>query len=170
MTDPSQLSPESRSRRYRLAAGLSQAGAVLVTSAFVVVLSAAILSLSGVRTAFVVSGSMEPTFSKGDLLLVVEDYDEVVVGDIVLYDAEWSEHLVSHRVVDVSGEWLVLRGDANEYSDPAALRSSVFGVVEKSLPGVGWVVNPYGIWGLLGLGFALDLASVRFEYVGRHRA
>ena len=65
----------------------------------------------------VLSGSMEPTFSEGALLAVsrVASPDEVSAGDIVVYDA--GESLVAHRVVGVSGDTAVTRGDANNVPD-----------------------------------------------------
>ena len=65
----------------------------------------------------VLSGSMEPTFSEGSLLVVsrVASSDEVSAGDIVVYDAGRS--LVAHRVVEVAGDAFVTQGDANNVSD-----------------------------------------------------
>ncbi len=65
----------------------------------------------------VLSGSMEPTFSEGSLLVVsrVSSPDEVSAGDIVVYDE--GESLVAHRVVEVAGDALVTQGDANNAPD-----------------------------------------------------
>ena len=65
----------------------------------------------------VLSGSMEPTFSEGALLVVsrVASPDEVSAGDIVVYDE--GESLVAHRVVEVSGGMAVTQGDANNAPD-----------------------------------------------------
>ncbi len=65
----------------------------------------------------VLSGSMEPTFSEGSLLVVsrVVSPDEVSAGDIVVYDA--GQSLVAHRVVEVSDDAFVTQGDANNAPD-----------------------------------------------------
>ena len=65
----------------------------------------------------VLSGSMEPTFSEGSLLVVsrVVSPDEVSAGDIVVYDA--GQSLVAHRVVEVSDDAFVTQGDANNTPD-----------------------------------------------------
>ena len=65
----------------------------------------------------VLSGSMEPTFSEGALLVVarVASPGEVSAGDIVVYDE--GESLVVHRVVEVSGGMAVTQGDANNAPD-----------------------------------------------------
>lgn len=155
--------------KFILSVVMARTGRALTNTAVLVVLVAAVLSLGGVRSAFVVSDSMVPAFEKGDLLLVSQDFGEVSVGDVVLYSATWNERLVSHRVVSVKEDFILLQGDSNEFPDPPAPKSSVFGVVAGVLPNLGWVVNPYGVWTLLGLGIGLELVSYKFEYVGRHR-
>lgn len=86
----------------------------------------------GIGVANVLSGSMEPTFSKGTLLIIKksEDYQ---VGDIVVYQSGPS--LVVHRVIELDGDTVVTRGDANNASDTPFDRAEVKGVV------VGWI--PY---------------------------
>lgn len=86
----------------------------------------------GIGVANVLSGSMEPTFSKGTLLIIKksEDYQ---VGDIVVYQSGPS--LVVHRVIELDGDTVVTRGDANNVSDTPFDRAEVKGVV------VGWI--PY---------------------------
>lgn len=169
MTSAVQTLESKALRRYKFSLAMARAGASLNTVVFTVVLVAAVLALAGFRTAYVVSDSMKPAFSSGDLLIVSKNYDELAVGDIVLYDADWSEDLVSHRIVEVSSDYLLLKGDSNEYADPRALKSSVFGVVGVVFPNLGWVLNPYAICILLGVGVGLELAASRFEYVGKHR-
>ncbi len=52
-----------------------------------------------------------------------EDLD---IGDIVSYEANWSEELVTHRIVgegiDDEGAYYVLKGDANIEEDPGKIR------------------------------------------------
>ena len=54
----------------------------------------------GYGLANVLSGSMEPTFSKGALLLVKESKD-VHTGDIVVYQS--GQELIVHRVIAQKG-------------------------------------------------------------------
>lgn len=79
----------------------------------------------------VVSGSMEPAFYRGDIVLVqkadflgIHEFDpkDVEVGDVVVYDAAWFDQPVIHRViniVDVNGTTMyVIKGDNNNATDP----------------------------------------------------
>lgn len=81
----------------------------------------------------VVSGSMEPVFSKGDIVLTEKvnvlginefDPENLEVGDIVIYKAKWYNHnLVIHRIVggykDKNGnKYYITKGDNNPVTDP----------------------------------------------------
>ncbi len=92
----------------------------------------------GYGAATVLSGSMEPTFSKGDLIFV-KGTDEIAVGDIVVYRS--GRELIVHRVIELDGDQVVTQGDANNVPDAAFDRSAVVGVVIGWIPWVGTVVN-----------------------------
>ena len=79
----------------------------------------------------VVSGSMEPAFYRGDIVVVekadflgVHEFDpkDVQVGDVVVYDAQWFDQPVIHRVIDikdVNGTTMYkIKGDNNNSPDP----------------------------------------------------
>lgn len=81
----------------------------------------------------VVSGSMEPTFYRGDVVVIQKTnffgFQEVnaadlKVGDIVVYDATWYNEPVIHRIINVgktpTGKtYYVIKGDNNPNPDPA---------------------------------------------------
>lgn len=94
----------------------------------------------GTGAAVVVSGSMEPTLSVNDLIIIrrAEDYK---VGDIVVYQRE--SDMIVHRIVDVdaNGTTIVTRGDANTVDDPSIDVSSVRGRVVYSIGGIGSVIR-----------------------------
>lgn len=92
----------------------------------------------GYGAAVVLSGSMEPTFSKDDLVFVKRT-DAIAVGDIVVYQFERS--LVVHRIIELDGGMVITRGDANSTADPAFEKSAVLGVVIGWVPRVGAAVN-----------------------------
>lgn len=81
----------------------------------------------------VVSGSMEPVFYRGDIVLVekanflgIHEFDpnEIQKGEIVIYDATWFSEPVIHRVIDVrtnnttGQKYYVIKGDNNPNPDP----------------------------------------------------
>jgi signal peptidase I len=72
----------------------------------------------------VVSGSMEPALSKGDIVLLDSNPSSIDVGDIIVYKAVWSnsEHVI-HRVIakgkSSNGEdYYLTKGDNNSIQDP----------------------------------------------------
>lgn len=79
----------------------------------------------------VVSGSMEPAFYRGDIVLVqkanflgIDEFNpaDVQVGDVVVYDAAWYDQPVIHRIInitDINGTTMyVIKGDNNDRADP----------------------------------------------------
>ena len=110
----------------------------------------------GYGAAVVLSGSMEPTFYAGDLI-IVEDTDEFGVGDIVVFQDRSS--LVVHRVMEISNDLVVTKGDANNVSDSAIELSMVKGRVLFWIPFVGDVITflktPVGIVLVVGLAVLL---------------
>jgi signal peptidase len=79
----------------------------------------------------VVSGSMEPAFYRGDIVMIQKadffgihefNVDDINVGDVVVYDAKWFNQPVIHRVInitDVNGTTMyVIKGDNNNAPDP----------------------------------------------------
>ena len=118
--------------------------------------------------ATVESGSMEPAFSKGDLLVVrAASGADVQVRDVVVYRAA-SGSLVVHRVVAREGGTLTIQGDANDSPDAPVDESQVLAVAVGRVPGAGAAVDalksPAGVVVVVAL--ALLLVEVPFR---RHR-
>jgi signal peptidase len=86
-------------------------------------LAVVLLLALGYRGLTVLSGSMEPTFSAGDVLVQHEvSPRSIAVGDIVTFrDPEGGDRLITHRVrgvVERDGRVEVItRGDANSGSE-----------------------------------------------------
>ena len=79
----------------------------------------------------VVSGSMQPAFYRGDIVLIEKadffgihefNVDDVEVGDVVVYDAKWFNQPVIHRIInitDINGTTMyMIKGDNNNAPDP----------------------------------------------------
>ena len=92
----------------------------------------------GYGTAVVLSGSMEPTFSKDDLI-IVKKKDSFDIGDIVVYQS--NDSLVVHRVVYMDGDMVVTKGDANNIEDASFDKIAIKGVVIGCIPSLGVFVN-----------------------------
>lgn len=84
----------------------------------------------GYGLANVLSGSMEPAFSKGTLLAVKKTRD-IQPGDIVVYQSE--KELIVHRVRAINGDEVITQGDANTAADEPFEKSRIKGKV------IGWI-------------------------------
>ena|GEM_PF-5468295 len=105
-------------------------------------------------SAIIGSGSMEPTFSVNDFLLLKAEktYRE---GDIVSYLSPRGT-LVTHRVIGMSAEDWVVKGDANNVADDAVPRQRVLGRVLFSVPRIGGIAKGF----LSAAGLALSAGIV----------
>lgn len=92
----------------------------------------------GIGTAVVLSGSMEPTLSVNDVIIVREQ-ESYGVGDIVVY--ENGREMIVHKIIEKDGDTLTTKGDANNTADEPISTEAVKGKVVFSLPYAGVAVN-----------------------------
>ena len=122
--------------------------------------------LVGLQVFNVVSGSMEPTYSVGDLLYVkTVDPDSVKVGDPITFVLNEDLVVATHRVVDIDAEnrLFTTKGDANKSEDAAPVHfNNLIGVPVFAVPLLGYVSayiqSPPGMYVAIGLGAALLVA------------
>jgi signal peptidase len=101
-----------------------------------------------VQPLVVVSGSMQPEISRGDLLIAMPvEVDDVGVGEVTTLPSAASGTLVTHRVTSVSRDgpdYLIeMAGDANQVTDPEPYRVDVGSTVLQpvlTIPAVGDVM------------------------------
>jgi len=120
---------------------LRGAGAVLLLGLLALALAVAVVPrLLGGAALTVLSGSMEPTYSPGDVVVAVPQ-DSYDVGDVVTFQpVSGDPTLVTHRVVGVrlgSETRYVTRGDANGADDAPIVADQVMGRVVYHVPYVG---------------------------------
>ena len=111
----------------------------------------------GLGLAVVLSGSMGPEMSEGDLLVVVKS-DSYGLRDVVVYQD--GNITVTHRIVAISEEGeITTRGDANNDDDAPITADRIKGKVLVAIPLVGYLVNiiksPIGTIVILGLAVLL---------------
>lgn len=140
----------------------------IVSSALVVlmVLCAVFLMgsrLLGFKCYTVISGSMEPEYSVGDLLYVKEvNVNSIKVGDPITFILNEDLVVATHRVVRIDAEkqYFYTKGDANEIEDQNPVHfKNVIGVPKFSIPKLGYVSdfvqNPPGLYIVIGAGVIL---------------
>lgn len=81
-------------------------------------------------------GSMEPTISRGDLIVVVPPPATIEPGMILTMRVDG--RVITHRVVEVNSDGsLVTRGDANNANDRWRGRVTVLGQYQFTIPAIG---------------------------------
>ena len=109
--------------------------------------------LFGVGYAVVVSGSMKPVFHENDMIIFQKhDRKDYRAGDIVVYVRDRGtedEILITHRLIGISEDQLITKGDANSISDKPIKWDQLVGRVVFLVPGIGKAVEflrtPVGI-------------------------
>lgn len=116
----------------------------------------------GIGMSTVLSGSMEPEFSVGDLL-IIKKQDSYSVNDIVVYQS--GRMPVVHRIIDISDDMVTTKGDANNTSDEPFLIQNIKGEVVAVIPWVGnvlWAIKtPVGFFIVLAAAILLVELSFR---------
>jgi signal peptidase len=115
----------------------------------------------------VLTGSMEPSFYRGDILFINWDYTPPSPGDIVVYKVPSQEIPIVHRVIALqpmdNGEYQALtKGDNNPVNDRGLYergelwlgKKHIFGRIRMFVPYVGVatiILNDYPMlkWGIL---------------------
>lgn len=105
---------------------LSNALVVVVFVLFI----AFILYIKLIFFTVVISDSMNPTIEKGDLVLMQKIYVKPEIGDIITFKVPDVELPVTHRIISISGNEMITRGDANPNEDSWRItRSNILGKI-----------------------------------------
>jgi signal peptidase I len=145
----------SSPRRTRTAARAVRVGWVwaqraLLALALILFVAIAVLPRLGLyRPVTVLSGSMRPTFSPGDMVVVVpEPVSAVRVGQVISYQVPVGIHQVeTHRVVRIlqggAHPTVQTQGDANNWPDPwtAKLEGKTAWRMVTVIPHLGYLIN-----------------------------
>lgn len=133
--------------------------------------------LMGYQVFNVISGSMEPTYSVGDLIYVkdVNPY-EIEVGTPITFVLNEELVVATHRVVEVDAEnqHFYTKGDANETADASPVHfNNVIGVPQFRIPLLGYVSdfiqNPPGMYITVGVGVVLIIAVFIPDFFGKKK-
>lgn len=89
----------------------------------------------------VASGSMEPNISKGDVVVVDKEFNNLAIGDILAY--KYNDKIVVHRIykiIEADEEYFIYtKGDANNSYDKYKITKDMFiGIVKFKIPLIGY--------------------------------
>ena len=109
----------------------------IICLGIVCLLAIYLLDFVGIRTFIVRSGSMEPAIWTGSLCFVDTriEYDDIQVNDIVAFQR--GNLLVTHRVIKISEEGFVTKGDNNDVIDGTITTKDNF--IGKNFFSVRWM-------------------------------
>lgn len=133
--------------------------------------------LMGYKVFNVISGSMEPTYSVGDLIYVkdVNPY-EIEVGTPITFVLNENLVVATHRVVEVDtdNQHFYTKGDANDTADSSPVHfNNVIGVPQFRIPLLGYVSdfiqNPPGMYITVGIGLVLILIVFLPDLFGKKK-
>lgn len=134
--------------------------------------------LMGYRVFNVISGSMEPKFSVGDLIYVKEvDVNTIKVGDPITFVLNEELVVATHTVIEIDAEnkHFYTKGEANDVADAAPVHfNNVIGVPQFSIPYLGYVSdfiqNPPGMYiTIVGVGVLIVLVFLPDMLVQKRR-
>ena len=118
----------------------------------------------GYGMSVVLSGSMESRLSVDDLI-IIKATDNYKVNDIVLFQD--GNSFVTHRIIEIDGDTVTTKGDANNVADEPINKSQIKGVLVYDIAGFGAVVNvlkqPVFVILILAAAFLLTEFSYRKE-------
>ena len=154
----------------------------IVSTALVVIMVLCAVFVMGSRVMgyqcfTVISGSMEPKYSEGDLIYVKKvDANTIKVGDDITFILNEDLVVATHRVVriDAENQRLYTKGLANEIEDSDPVHfNNVIGVPQFSIPKLGYVSdfvqNPPGMYITIGVGIILILAVFLPDMIGKKK-
>lgn len=154
----------------------------IVSTALVVLMVLCAVFLMGSRIMgyqcyTVISGSMEPEYSVGDLIYVKKvDVNTIEVGDDITFILNEDLVVATHRVVrvDAENQHFYTKGLANEIEDSEPVHfNNVIGVPQFSIPKLGYVSdfiqNPPGMYITIGVGVILILAVFLPDMIGKKK-
>lgn len=128
-----------------------------------------IFQIFGLSICAVQSGSMEPVIPTYSVCLVNThvDYEDVEIGDIVVYTRASDGKQIIHRVVEITEDGMITKGDANNAPDGVSVTpDNLYARYIAHVPHVARIYNlmhsQYGIFiiaGLVILLLALELVS-----------
>jgi signal peptidase len=141
---------------------------MILVAAIVPFLVFAVPQVVGADHSFVIlSGSMEPTTSPGDVV-IVDASAAIAIGDVITFD-DGNTAPTTHRIVDIEDGKYVTKGDANQNPDAQRVApSDVLGRVTLTIPFIGhvilWVNTPIGYASLVIAPLVLLVGSELFVW------
>jgi len=101
-----------------------------------------LFEIIGYRSYTVLSGSMEPIFYPGDIVITKhKNKTDIKINDIVTY-RDNDGVIITHRIIEATLEGYITKGDNNNVEDADILtKENIIGEVKFSIPKVRYIIN-----------------------------
>ena len=125
------------------------------------------ISILGFRQYVVATGSMEPEYNIGDVIIIREKpEEEIKIGDIINYTSENGIDTITHRVVDIiekdGQNYYKTKGDNNNSEDSELVKySQVKGKLVFKISKLGTVITKM----FTGTGITILFAVIILSYI-----
>lgn len=109
---------------------------VFVVAALIVIFSVFVMpTVFHLKPYVIMSGSMLPDYPVGAVCIINQDKVSPSEGDVISYDTE--EKNILHRVVDITKDGYITKGDNNDVEDPEPVKQEqVCGTCVMLLPAI----------------------------------
>jgi len=115
-------------------------------------------TINGYALLEVISGSMEPKISKGDIVVIDTKVKKYKVNDIITFK-DVNGSFVTHRIVEINDSELITKGDANNTIDEAIDKDMIIGRYVYQINGIGALIkslrSPFILGMILVIGILL---------------
>lgn len=129
------------------------------------------INLFGYRQYIVLTGSMEPNYNIGDLIIIKEKTQEnIKVGDVINYITENGKDTITHRVIEITKEngqtMYKTKGDNNSSADSDLVAyNQIQGTIVFKIDKLGAIITKF----LTGTGIFVILIIIIVSYIHSSR-
>lgn len=101
-----------------------------------------LFEIIGYRSYTILSGSMEPEFYPGDIVITQHKIKtDIKLGDVVTFRDDEGV-IITHRIIDEVDGGYITQGDNNNVKDKGVLKEDdIIGKVKFSIPKIGYLIN-----------------------------
>lgn len=122
-----------------------------------------IATFNGYAFLEVASGSMEPSISMGDLVIINTKDKDILVNDVVTYISN-DNSFVTHRVSDLKEDGFITKGDANNSIDEEIIEEqNIMGKYVFKISNFGTIIhslqNPFTLILILVIGIIICILA-----------
>jgi signal peptidase len=147
---------------------------VLVTAGALVLAAGIGFRMADFHVQTVLSGSMRPTLSPGDLAITQGvPMGSLRVGDVIVFTPPTETQSVIHRIASRQGDVITTKGDANSVADPwhVTLQGATGYRLVFVVPYLGWLIELRSL-ALVGAGLIVAVLILLeiWKGVGARRA